>query len=126
MANEGIPPSSGARQTLAIEPPTSGSRAAKPFPPFRRADGRGTNRASGRGGNAGGGSGGDTRGGSSASGSAGASSQEVAAPYGQVIPPSGGARQTLAIEPPTTYTIPTWGYVAIGLGAVFVLYRLVR
>jgi hypothetical protein len=43
-----------------------------------------------------------------------------------VIPPSGGARQTLAIEPPTTYTIPTWGYVAIGLGAVFVLYRLVR
>jgi hypothetical protein len=43
-----------------------------------------------------------------------------------VIPPSSGARQTLAIEPPTTYTIPTWGYVVIGLGAVFVLYRLVR
>jgi hypothetical protein len=43
-----------------------------------------------------------------------------------VIPPSSGARQTLAIEPPAPYTIPTWGYVAIGLGAVLILYRLVR
>lgn len=132
MANErtGTPFLAAGRQSQGI----FGTRGAKPYRPFGRADGRGTGQEGGRGGD--GGRGGNTGGGSSGSsgsgsaaqsgGGAGASSTETSAPYGQVIPPSGGARQTLAIEPPTTYTIPTWGYVAIGLGAVFVLYRLVR
>jgi len=133
MANErtGTPFLAAGRQSQGI----FGTRGAKPYRPFGRADGRGTGQEGGRGGdggrggNTGGGSGGGNGSGSASQsgGSAGASSQEAAAtPYGQVIPPSGGARQTLAIEPPTTYTIPTWGYVAIGLGAVLILYRLVR
>jgi hypothetical protein len=111
-----------------------GERGATPYRPFSRADGRGRGNEGGR--STEGGRGRDTGGSGSGSGGSGGAAQgggsasalEAAAstPYGQVIPPSGGTRQTLAIEPPTTYTIPTWGYVALGLGAVFVLYRLIR
>jgi hypothetical protein len=133
MANErtGTPFLASSRQSQGI----LGTRGAKPYRPFGRANGRGTGREGGRsgeggrGGDAGGGGGGSGGSGSATESSRGASAPETeaaATPYGQVIPPSGGARQTLAIEPPTSYTIPTWGYVAIGLGAVFILYRLVR
>ena len=132
MANErtGTPFLASSRQSQGI----LGTRGAKPYRPFGRANGRGTGREGGRsgeggrGGDAGGGGGGSGGSGSAAESSrgAGASSTEAPAPYGQVIPPSGGARQNLAIEPPVPYTIPTWGYVAIGLGAVLILYRLVR
>jgi hypothetical protein len=132
MANErtGTPFLASSRQEEGI----FGTRGAKPYRPFGRADGRGRGDEGGRGGQGGrggytgGGSGGGSGSGSTAESSGGqsASAPEASAPYGQVIPPSGGPRQTLAIEPPTTYTIPTWGYVALGLGAVFVLYRLIR